>query len=228
MSMKEWAKNEIAIACKRERGNRPETEWDYGCACYESALKAFNSLLEDDHSGMSIMITKSILNRLIDGKPLSPINGTDDEWNTIVDNSGLHGEVSNYQCRRMSSLFKYIYPNGDIKYRDINRTICANINNPSSTYRYSIAANIIDDTFPITMPYIPDDKPYKVFVEDFLYNDQNGDFDTVGIMYVIKPNGDRIDINRYYKEENHKMVEITEDEYNNRKSSLIRKDNNNE
>ena len=44
MSMKEWAKREIEIACKRERGDKPETEWDYGCACYESAYKAFLSL----------------------------------------------------------------------------------------------------------------------------------------------------------------------------------------
>jgi hypothetical protein len=34
---------------------------DYGCACYDSAYKAykaFKSLLNDNHSGMSIMITK--------------------------------------------------------------------------------------------------------------------------------------------------------------------------
>lgn len=64
--MLEWAKREIELACKRERGDRPENEFDYGCACYTSALKAFESLLNDDHSGMSIMITKHILNRLID------------------------------------------------------------------------------------------------------------------------------------------------------------------
>lgn len=38
MSMLEWAKNEIAIASKRERGDKPEDEWDYGCDCYDSAL----------------------------------------------------------------------------------------------------------------------------------------------------------------------------------------------
>lgn len=29
MSMLEWAKNEVAIASKRERGDKPEGEWDY-------------------------------------------------------------------------------------------------------------------------------------------------------------------------------------------------------
>ena len=28
MNTLEWAKNEIAIASKRERGNKPENEWD--------------------------------------------------------------------------------------------------------------------------------------------------------------------------------------------------------
>ena len=53
-NMLEWAKREIELACKRERGNHPNDEFDYGCACYASALKAFKSLLEDGHSGMSI------------------------------------------------------------------------------------------------------------------------------------------------------------------------------
>ena len=42
-------------------------------ACYESALRAYRSLERDGHSGMSVQITKSILNRLIDGKCLTPL-----------------------------------------------------------------------------------------------------------------------------------------------------------
>lgn len=30
MNMLDWAKKEVEIACKRERGNAPEGEWDYG------------------------------------------------------------------------------------------------------------------------------------------------------------------------------------------------------
>ena len=41
MSLLDWAKNEIEIACKKERSSAPNDEFDYGCACYESALKAF-------------------------------------------------------------------------------------------------------------------------------------------------------------------------------------------
>ena len=76
MNMTDCAKREIEIACaRRERGDKNTDEWDYGCACYESAYKAFQSLVEDEHNGMSIRLTQNILNRLIDGKPLTPIEG---------------------------------------------------------------------------------------------------------------------------------------------------------
>ena len=87
MSMSEWAKKEVEIACKMENPNieldengMPK-EFDYGCSCYGSALKAFKSLCEDGHSGMSIGFTKQILNRLIDGKPLTPIEDAEEPGN---------------------------------------------------------------------------------------------------------------------------------------------------
>lgn len=52
--MEQWAKREIEIACKHERGDKDPELWDYGVACYESAFKAFKSLMEDEHSGRSI------------------------------------------------------------------------------------------------------------------------------------------------------------------------------
>lgn len=42
-NMERWAENEVAIACRREKPDRKDGEWDYGCACYESALKALRS-----------------------------------------------------------------------------------------------------------------------------------------------------------------------------------------
>ena len=54
MSLLEWAKNEVEIASKIERGDNPEDEFDYGCACYAGALEAFEVLCKQGHSGMSI------------------------------------------------------------------------------------------------------------------------------------------------------------------------------
>ena len=77
MRMSEWAKREVEIACKKENPNWDGESFDYGCACYQSALKAYLSLCEDEHSGMSFSLTKNILVRLMEGNPLTPITDED-------------------------------------------------------------------------------------------------------------------------------------------------------
>ena len=217
MNMYEWAKKEVEIACKKENPERKDGEFDYGCACYQSALKAFKSLTEDGHSGMSIGITKNILNRMIDCKPLTPIEDTEDIWRYVYDRKETGAKV--YQCTRMSSLFKDVYPDGSIKYSDNDRYVKIDINNPNVSWHSSFIRRIGDEMFPITMPYIPATTPYKFFGEDFLTDRKNGDFDTVGIYYVIAPDGERVDVNRYFKdsETDSGFEEIDVDEYKARK-----------
>ena len=198
MSMSDWAKREVEIACKHENPDRKEGEWDYGCACYESALKAFNSLMEDGHSGFTIGLTKQILNRLIDGKPLVPIEDTDDVWNECGWSSD--DKTTRYQCKRMSSLFKDVYSDGTIKYTDNNRAIGVNLDNPNVAWRSRITRDIVEELFPLTMPYMPADKPYKVFCEDCLTDPKNGDLDTLAVYYILKPDGEKVTVNRYFKD----------------------------
>lgn len=212
MDMKEWARQEIDIACKRERGNAPESEWDYGCACYQSAYKAFLSLLEDGHSGMSISFTRSILNYLIAGKPLTPIEDTPDIWNEVP----YYGEdgAINFQCNRMSSLFKYVYPDGRIRYSDVRRIECVDRDHPNGArFHNGFIFNLINDMFPIEMPYCPDIKPFLVYRSDFLFDPKNGDYDTMAIWYVEKPDGSKVEINRFFKESGNTFEEITREEY---------------
>lgn len=210
MSMSEWAKREVELAIKKEG------ECDYGVGCYESALKAFNSLMEDGHSGLSIEATAYILNRLIFGMPLTPIEDTDDIWSrSFTDPNG----DKHYQCERMYSLFKCVHPDGTITYSDSNRIICYSIDNSEISYHSSLVSRIVNEMFPITMPYYPNINSYKVYCEEFLFDERNGDFDTVGIFYAIDPNGNKVEINRYFKEgENHSFVEIDEDEYEKRRA----------
>lgn len=191
--------------------------WDYGRACYESALKAFNSLCEDGHSGFSIGSTKAILNRLINNKPLLPIEDTDDVWNDISDISGLKGEEVNYQCKRMPSLFKYVYADGTVEYIDVDRYHGANINCLDATYRSGLIDTVMDELYPITMPYMPADRAFKIYTEDFLVDPSKGDYDTVGILYAITPSLERVEINRYFKEAEEGFDEIDKAEYDQRK-----------
>lgn len=87
-------------------------------------MRAFESLLGDGHSGMSIGFTKNILNRLIDGKPLTPIEDTEEVWGEPRIDS--RDKSKQYQCKRMSSLFKRVAQNGSVTYSDINRYYCTN------------------------------------------------------------------------------------------------------
>lgn len=220
MSLIDWAEKEVAIACEHENTDRKAGEFDYGCACYESALKAFKSLCEDGHSGFSIGMTKHILNRLIDGKPLRPILEDNADWRFcyIKDDDGS----SVYQCGRMSALFKTVHSDGSVTYSDNNSYYCVDIGNPNVSYHNGLAAEVIEEMFPITLPYMPGD-PVKVVCEDFLTDPKNGDFDTKGILYAIKPNGNKIWINRYFKESEDDFVEISVDEYEERRELALKR-----
>ncbi len=215
MSMSEWAENEVKIACKRENPNWNGETFDYGCSCYQSALKAYKSLCDDGHSGFSFSITKNILIRLMNSLPLTPIEDTPDMWNEITfqDEDG----TVTYQCKRMSGLFKRIHKDGTVTYSAL-RDYCQEITNPNDTYSGGVG-NIIDEMFPITMPYYPSAEKYKIVVDTFLAEGFEGDktdYNTRAILYVITPEKERVEVNRYYGEKDGHFVEITKDEYNER------------
>lgn len=211
--MLEWAKREVEIACKRENPDRKEGEFDYGCACYESALKAFNCLMEDNHSGMSIGFTKSILNRLIDGKCLTPIEDTEDIWDFRYEENG----EKKYQCNRMYSLFKYVREDGTVSYHDVDRFVMY-VKGSDIPWHNGFIQDIAQQHCPpITFPYIPESKPFTVYCEECLTDPKNGDYDTVGVLYGIDPDGNKFEINRYFKDGDRDMIEIDKEEYEARK-----------
>ena len=221
MSMLEWAKREVEIACKNENPDRKEGEFDYGCACYEGALKAFETLCNQGHSGMSIKFTQHILNRLIDGRPLTPIEDTPDVWNDVV---YVNDGTVEYQCNRMSSLFKKVHTDGSVEYTDVGRVYGVDIHNPDLTYSSGLLTRIINEMFPIKMPYMPASKSYKFVTTDFLVDPKNGDFDTMALFTLTEPSGEKtMEVNRYFRareegeEETYPgYVEKSEDEYTKR------------
>lgn len=215
MSMLEWAENEVKLACERENPNRKEGEWDYGCACYESALKAYKSLMEDGHSGYSIGMTREILYRLLMNKPLTPIEDIDDNWTECT---CIRDDRMSYQCKRMSSLFKDVYTDGRVEYHDVNRVYCVN-DESGVTYHNGFVSNIIHGMFPIKMPYNPPTNPFKVYCRDYLYDPTNGDFDTIAILRIETPVGGTIDSCRYFKETESSWEEISDVEFMVRKSA---------
>jgi hypothetical protein len=190
--------------------------------CYESALKAFKCLCEDGHSGFSISCTKAILDRLLDCKPLTPLSGNDDEWG-LSEHLNDHDGLVTYQNKRYGALFKEVKLDGTITYRDVDRVVCYDIRDKDKSYFCGAIAYIINDMFPITMPYFPENSPIKVYCFDFLVDKKHGDFDTYSIDHIIMPNGDNIDIQRYFKEnDDGNWEEIGEEEFLTRLHNEIR------
>ncbi len=215
MGIVDWAEKEVELACKKENPNWDGKSFDYGIACYQSALKAFKSLCEDEHSGMSIIFTKEILNRLIDGKCLTPIEDTDDVWTDISEDDG----IKTFQCKRMSNLFKDVKPDGEVLYKDVDRTTV--IDEKGMAWKNGRASRLIDSMYPITMPYWPSQKPYEIHEETFLVDPANGDYDTWGYLYLITPNGERVELNKFWAEKNGETVEISKEEFEERKAKRV-------
>lgn len=231
MGMKEWAKEEVRLACKREKElGKIEIERENGqdfseCGimCYKSALKAYNSLLKDKHDMTTILFTRTILNKLIDGDPLTPIEDTPEIWEEVPTNKD---EL--YKCKRMRSLFKYVNKcTGKVSYSDASRIWCIlNEGDQDIVYYSGLVNGIIDDMFPIEMPYSGDIR-YTVFCDDCLVDPDNGDYDTLAIRKVIitEPSGMKtVKINRYFREAMpgedetyHGWVEISRTTYGRRK-----------
>ena len=114
------------------------------------------------------------------------------------------------------SLFEYVYENGKLTYIDIDRSYCFDITKPDMRYSFGLVKNIIDEMFPIIMPYSPANERIKVCCEQFVYSPDGGDFDSVAILYVDDPDNKRINVTRYFKEEDNKWVEIEFTEHINR------------
>ena len=220
MSMLDWAKREVEIACRREpqeemrdlNSDKKDGEYGYYRACYESALKAYQSLMEDGHSGFSFSLTRQILDRLMEGKPLTPIEDIPEVWNLIhEDKDG----AKQYQCKRMSSLFKYVDPDGKIRFRDCGRYYCQNAGEKAH-YTDGFASDVLEEYFPITMPYDPPSGEYKITTLEYLTDRANGDFDTKAYIRITIPNGEIYEVNRYFGEVNGKWRELTKEEFDER------------
>lgn len=112
-------------------------------------------------------------------------------------------------------MYKCVYPDGNVKYKETHRTYCADIEDLSMYYFSSLIQCIYDEMYPIVMPYIPADRK-DVTVCKTLTDPKNGAFDTIAILYVKRSNGEKVDINRYFKETDNGFIEISEEEYRER------------
>lgn len=125
-------------------------------ACYDSALRAYEKLMKDGHSGTSFAITRGILEKLMNEIPLMPLEDTEIMWNHAYD----HENEAIFQHKRMPSLFKMVNKKtGIVRFSDNDRILCKNPVDTSSAYFHNgFITRIIDGMFPIEFPYMPTKK----------------------------------------------------------------------
>lgn len=162
MSLDIWAKREVELAEKEvAKSGSDISSAHYMSECLNSALKAFDSLLEDGHSGASIEQTLMFLQRLVRRLPLTPID-EDTKWvKSSVPDSGK----TTYRCVRMSGLFKEVDREGNITYSDVHRVVCVNIDNLQAPVWYNgFVSKIVNSIYPIKFPYYPSSDPIIAYV----------------------------------------------------------------
>ena len=207
MSLKDWAKKEVEIACKRENPNWDGESFDYGCSCYMSALKAFESLCEDGHSGYSFSITRSILKKLLDRRPLTPI--TDEDF---ANQTSIFDDKEEYQCPRMSSLFKTVYKDGSVEYSDVDRAYSFDAEFPDDTFTCGFDDSFLNRLIPITLPYDGTSAKYAIKVQRF---DTKDGVEYRAILSITDSDGKVIPVDKYYRlrDEDSEHKTITKEEF---------------
>ena len=215
MSIDTWAKREVELA-KNEalKSGSDNCSTHYICECLNSALKAFNSLIEDGHSGAAVEQTLMFLQRLVRRLPLTPI----DEDTTWVKSSVSESGTITYQCARMTSLFKDVDREGNITYSDVNRVVCVNKDDSHAPVWYNgFVSKIVNSIYPIKFPYYTSSDPIIAYVSKHTTS-LSEDFDTMCIDSVKLDNGETVELKRFFKEDPNinSWVEIDEEEYNSR------------
>lgn len=198
-----WAKEQVELF-------NEQMEDEYIGNCADSALKAYNVLWQDGHSGMSIQITKNILNRLIDKRCLVAARDEEELWTRVHENLWQH--------RQMTSLFKRIGPDGKDEFKDVDRL--STIDEEGLSWHNSTVEHLIESYLPkIELPYFSDEK-IKCYIRSFDWlGKEPGSYDTIHIKGIEYPDGTVTEINRYWFEDlknPDEWIEKTEAEYKER------------
>jgi hypothetical protein len=94
----DFAKRELDLI-----GMTAESTDEMNIAMREHILKMVEMFADEGHSGSSAAYAIGILQKVLDYKPLSPLTGADDEWNSIDESMG--GSDMAFQNKRCPHVF---------------------------------------------------------------------------------------------------------------------------
>ena len=206
--MKDFSYNEVLFALNKDRKENEKIELklndetqdyefvnpkdcDYGTICYLIALNIAHKaeVLQEKEgiTGFQHGYIAGIAKNLIDNVPITPIEDNEGEWTEIV--MGANGAPTIYQAKRASSLFKYVYDDGTVKYSDCDRFV---YREDGATWNCKLLGEIAEKYYgPITFPYMPGSKNRHVF-EAITFNSINGEPGSYDTMVVYDMKGETL------------------------------------
>ncbi len=216
MNTYEWAQREIEIACENERKqcqkepDYQEGNEDYGIMCYQAAGELLKVFEAQGHSGYSAQLVKQIFNRLVDGKPLTPITDEEDQWTEYAQYLSVKDDIRRYQHKRMSSLFKHVDADGKASINDIDRVKVYDKEN-DIYYSTRFIDSLINEICPIEFPY--SGEKIRVIISEIIADDTPY-YDLLYVAKAVKENGTEIIIDQYFVEdENGGYAELSSYQY---------------
>lgn len=207
----EWIKNEISLV----KGNLSDEK----IKLYEEAEKILLKLLSEDYGMNNIHEIMSIIGRLVNRKPLTPIEDKEEEW-YVEKKPILPKNCKGISCgNRITPLVKYTKMDDEVKYIDMDRVECVNLKT-RKVFESSFITELVYNMYPITLPYYIPDKNYRVYLS---FDDRVAEWVVLGIFRAVwverleTPNGDIVPIDKCFKYKlgnGGNYIEITKDEYN--------------
>ena len=145
-NMVDWAKKEL------DRLNKDGDEMQEHIN--NDILEIVQLFASQRHSGFSSSYALSILKRLLDWKPITPLTGEDDEWNDVPDWDTGENIQQNKRC---PEVFRKNFDNATAYYLD--GKVFSNDGGKSwFTNRNS--------SVPVTFPYLVPEKPKYIILEE--------------------------------------------------------------
>lgn len=207
-----WAEQEVRLAIKycADVNHYITNDEEVMFNMIKSLDACFNAI------GSPIAV-QAFINYLIEGFPLTPIEDTEDVWGLMPLLPGDNSNVISYQCNRRCSLFKFEYPDGTIKYQDLKACKLFDLDTKMPiNIGLGPFSTIMDEFFPITMPYIPSYHPISIYYTSFNTKTSKN----CGFIHAILPDGSRVDIKRFFEFVDGDWVKITKKEFVNRQQDL--------
>ena len=191
-TMTDWAEREVEIFLENlKKSIKEDDDFKYSESIYNDALKVYKLLMSQGHSGFSYSTVCYILKKLMTNIPLTAITGKDEEWTPTP--CEVSESFKLFQNIRHYSLFKEVYTDGTVRYTDVDRYVCIDMET-NGNFSFRKAEDILDGLFPITMPYEPKEEQFKIRTRRRYKDNDIG----IHVLDILTPFGSVIYIDKYF------------------------------